>query len=259
MSAFAASVPCGYAPAVRNNPKPVMQPWLSVVIPAVNEARALPATLAPARFVGCSCELIVVDGGSSDDTVAVARALGAKVFPGPQHRARQMNLGAREATGAILLFLHADTILPIGALPILRAAMADAAIVGGGFARRYDSPSLVLRTTCGLAQWRNRLLGWHLGDQAMFVRREIFEQLGGFLEVDRFEDLDFSRRLKRRGRLATLRPAVVSSARRFARSGAALTTARDFLLTLRYLVAGPPLAGASFARTPELYARRKGV
>jgi hypothetical protein len=113
-------------------------------------------------------------------------------------------------------------------------------VVGGAFARHYASPSLLLRLTCALADWRNRIIGWHLGDQAMFVRRGLFFQLGGFRDVERFEDLDFSRRLKDAGRIVTLLPPVISSARRFERNGAAWTTLRDLALTLRYVVRGLP-------------------
>ena len=112
-------------------------------------------------------------------------------------------------------------------------------VVGGAFVRHYASPSKFLRATCLLARCRNHLIGWHLGDQAMFVRRSIFFQLGGFREVDQFEDLDFSRRLTSLGRIVTLHPGVTSSSRRF-EQGAVARTMRDFCLTIGYLLRGLP-------------------
>jgi len=147
----------------------------------------------------------------------------------------QMNLGASTAGGDTLLFLHADTQLAPGALRAIEVALEEPAVLGGGFARRYESPSLFLRLTCALAEARTRLSGWFLGDQAIFVRRATFTALGGFREWDIFEDLDFSRRVARSGRVVTLRPPVLSAARRFAARGAVRTTWRDLGLTARYL------------------------
>ena len=193
-------------------------------------------------------EIIVVDAGSADATARLAENAGARVIESPRRqRAAQMNLGAASARGAVFLFLHADTRLGAGALMAIREALRDPRVVGGAFARRYDSASCVLAATCGLAAWRNRLVGWHLGDQAIFARCHVFQRCGPFAEVDRFEDLDLSRRIARCGRLVTLQPPVLSAARRFAKDGPLLRTAKDFLLTCRYLAVGlppviPPLA-----------------
>ncbi len=147
---------------------------------------------------------------------------------------------AQYARGSILLFIHADTLLPARGLDHVAEKMHDPKVAGGVFARRYASPSLFLRATCFLAQYRNRAVGWHLGGQAMFVRGALFFQLSGFRDVQMFEDLDFSRRLKQLGEVATLSPGVTSSARRF-QNGAARTTLRDLRLTIAYLFNGPPL------------------
>ncbi|MDQ6623069.1 MAG: TIGR04283 family arsenosugar biosynthesis glycosyltransferase [Verrucomicrobiota bacterium] len=228
-----------------------MEPRVSIIIPAFNEAEDLAATIAAARAIATDCEIIVVDAESSDATAAVAHEEGARVVATRhRQRAHQMNLGARQSRAETLLFLHADTILPAGALDRIVASLQRNEIVGGAFVRRYASPSALLRATCFLARCRNRTIGWHLGDQAMFVRRAVFFSLGGFREVDQFEDLDFSRRLKRAGKIITLNCAVVSSARRF-RAGAAQTTARDLGLTIRYLAQGLPAARV----TPPLRAR----
>lgn len=200
----------------------------------------MPRAIHAAARTAAAHEIIVVDGGSTDRTPAQASALGGRVLAsGATQRAAQLNLGAAAARGEVLLFLHADTALPERALERILQALVDGSVGGGGFARRFDSPSPFLQLTCVLAELRNRTVGWHLGDQALFVRRSLFAQLGGFRRVDRFEDLDFSRRLGRIARVATLRPPVVSSARRFARRGPVGQTARDFVLTLRYLWGDP--------------------
>jgi len=208
---------------------------VSVIIPTLNEARELPATLQRIHANPPPHEVIVVDAGSTDETTRLAAAAGAKVLPDhARQRAAQMNTGASQAGGEILLLLHADTWLLPTAIQTIEQVMQQAEVVGGAFRRRFRSPSVTLQITCWLADLRSRLLGWHLGDQAIFVRREVFRKLGGFREIPIFEDLDFSRSLARTGRVVTLGPPVVSSARRFERLGVWRTTARDLGLTLRY-------------------------
>jgi rSAM/selenodomain-associated transferase 2 len=207
---------------------------VSVIIPTLNEARELPGTLAALRGHR-PLEVLVIDAGSNDGTTTIAAEAGAQVLVSPRRqRAAQMNLGAERSSGDMLLFLHADTVLPPGGLERIEGALSDQRVVGGAFARRFRTNSLFLRITCLGAEVRNRLIGWHLGDQAMFVRAVVFRELGGFRPWDQFEDLDFSRRLRTRGRVVTLRPPVMTSARRFDHQGAFLTTIRDFLRTVRY-------------------------
>ncbi|MGI8430694.1 MAG: TIGR04283 family arsenosugar biosynthesis glycosyltransferase [Chthoniobacterales bacterium] len=214
-------------------------PEISIVIPVANEAAELPACRA--RIGGVPHEVIVVAAGSEDATAAVARDAGCLVLAAPERqRARQMNLGAAEARGRILLFLHADTWLPPGALGKILAAIDRNGAIGGGFSRRYRSRSLTLALTARLATVRNRLFGWHLGDQAIFVRRDVFSALGGYREIPIFEDLDFSRRLRARGRTVTLMPPVSSSARRFTEAGPLRRTLADLRLTSRYLAGVAP-------------------
>ena len=214
-------------------------PEISVIIPVTNEADELPQCLA--QIQGEPNEIIVVDAASEDGTRALAEALGCQLLSHPQrHRARQLNLGAAEARGRILLFLHADTLLPAGALTKIVDAIERRDAIGGAFSRRYRSPSLTLALTAQLAAPRNRLFGWHLGDQAIFVRRDIFAELGGFLDFPIFEDLDFSRRLRARGKTVTLTPPVYSSARRFVDKGALRTTWHDLLLTGQYFFGADP-------------------
>lgn len=202
---------------------------ISVIIPALNEARELPETIA--RIAG-AWEIIVADGGSDDETPALK---GVTVIAAPRGRASQMNAGAGVATGEVLVFLHADTWLPDGALRSLAEALQDSCVVGGAFERRFRSKSIFLNLTCAMAALRNRAIGWHLGDQAIFCRAELFRELGGFANLRAFEDVDFSRRMAGKGRLVTLRPAVLTSARRF-EEGAVKRTAKDLILTARYLL-----------------------
>lgn len=245
------------------DPKSVFtsEPCVSVIIPAWNEADSLGKVITAAQSADVPCEILVVDAGSTDDTATIASAAGARVLHSfRRQRAYQLNLGAQHARGAVLVFLHADTLLPPHALESIVGALENREVVGGAFVRRYASRSIVLRATCFLAHCRNQLIGWHLGDQAMFVRRASFFQLGGFREVMRFEDLDFSRRLRRFGRTLTLQPGVTSSPRRFDRLGPARTTLRDLGLTGRYLLRGLPGDDpATSTHAVPTYARTKSV
>ncbi|MEO7300078.1 MAG: TIGR04283 family arsenosugar biosynthesis glycosyltransferase [Verrucomicrobiota bacterium] len=207
---------------------------ISIIIPTLNEAGQLPVTLEKIRANSAPHQIIIADGGSSDATLEVAKRQGAEIIRAEKQRSSQMNAGAKAARGEIFLFLHADTHLPSSSLSQIESALKDEGVVGGGFARRFDSNSIFLRGTCALATWRSRRFGLFLGDQGIFVRREIFARLGGFKEMTAFEDVDFSRRLAQCGKTATLQPAVVSSARRFEKRGPFLTTCRDLWLTVNY-------------------------
>lgn len=207
-----------------------MNPELSVIIPTVNEAGTLPRSLASLEENKSPFEVIVVDAGSEDGTPEIAGRHGAIALRAAKtSRAAQLNLGAREAKAPLLFFLHADTRPAPGAIDqIVRTLHASPAIAGGAFTRRFDSPSLFLRATTRLADLRSRHFGLFLGDQGIFVRREIFEALGGFDEsLELCEDLDFSRRLRALGKTVALRPSVLTSARRFEARGPLRTTLAD--------------------------------
>jgi len=225
---------------------------ISVIIPTLNEAELLSGTLSHIQANRPPYEILVVDAASTDNTVALASAAGARVIRSPQRRrAAQMNLGARTAQGDIFLFLHGDTWIGPRALEQIQTALGQSTAVGGGFARRFQSRSRVLRLTCLIGEWRSRWFGWFYGDQGMFVRRSVFEQLGGFRDIPIFEDVDFSRRVARLGRVVTLRSGVVSSARRFVVRGVLMTTASDVWFTLRYF------AGTDPDRLDSLRSRRR--
>lgn len=191
---------------------------LSIVVPALDEAGQIAATLATAhgpRVV----EVLVVDGGSRDETAALARRAGATVLTAERGRARQMNAGAAAATGDALLFLHADTRLPPGFDAAIAAALADPAVVGGRFDLRLEPATPFLDLTAALINLRSRLTRIATGDQALFVRRAVFVAMGGFADLPLMEDVAFTRALKRRGGIACLRDRVATSSRRWRRDG----------------------------------------
>ena len=176
-------------------------------------------------------EAVVCDGGSADGTLdrAARAAPTARLVASPRGRARQMNEGARHATGDVLLFLHADTRLPEGALRAVRSALEDASVAGGCFRTAFDlegeaEPEFGPFGRAVMALWQARLwMRWHrfaFGDRALFVRRDVFRAVGGFPEQPIFEDLDLVRRVRERGRFVFLDLEVVTSARRFRRHGA---------------------------------------
>jgi rSAM/selenodomain-associated transferase 2 len=210
-------------------------PALSVVIPALGEAANL-AVLLPALAAALpSAEVIVADGGSADDTPAVmARFRRARLIAAPRGRARQMNAGARVATGDVLLFLHADTRLPPGAGSAIAAAVEDPRVVGGRFDVRFDNSGPAFRMIAALMNLRSRWSGISTGDQAIFVRRRVFETLGGYPDIPLMEDVELTRRLKRQGRLCALRAQVTTAARKWEREGVARTIALMWALRLLY-------------------------
>jgi rSAM/selenodomain-associated transferase 2 len=149
-------------------------------------------------------------------------------------RARQMNAGAAAASGAIVLFLHADTRLPAGFEAAIIHALEDPSVVAGRFDVGFDNPGLAFGMIAGLMNLRSRLTGIFTGDQAIFVRRSVFEALGGYADLPLMEDVELSRRLKRCGRLACLRERVTTSARRWQRDGVARTIGLMWLLRFLY-------------------------
>jgi len=219
----------------------VTAPRLSIVIPALEEAAAL-ARIVPALVAGePAAEVIVADGGSADDSRAVvARVPSVRWVPAPRGRARQMNAGARAARGEVLLFLHADTVLPAGAGAAIQAALADPGVVGGRFDVRLDSRRPLLALVGWLMNRRSRLTGICTGDQGIFVRRAVFETLGGFPDIPLMEDVELSRRLKRQGRLVALRLRVVTSARKWEREGVVRTILLMWTLRLLYALGVSP-------------------
>jgi len=218
---------------------PSARPLVSIIVPVLEESATLAATLHP--LVGePAVELIVVDGGSRDGTVDVARQFTGKVFKGARGRANQMNFGALQAGGDILLFLHGDTALPPSAVERVRRALLDQTVVGGAFRLRIASPCRALKVVAWGANLRSRLFRLPYGDQALFVRRSVFEAIGGFAPWPLMEDVDLARRLRRAGRMALLPEAVTTSARRWEREGVFRTTIRNGLLLLGFRLGFSP-------------------
>ena len=203
----------------------------SVVIPAYNEARALPATLDHLAGQTGNHEIIVVDGGSSDATADIVRAhAGLTLLSAPKGRASQMNAGARAARGDWLLFLHADTLLPGGVLARLEAECATRGCAAGGFRQRFTGDDWRLRAISWLHNTRCRVTRIFYGDQAMFVRRDLFESLGGFPAVAMLEDVLFSEKLKRATRPVLLDDSVLTDSRKFVQRGVVRSFARVLVI-----------------------------
>jgi rSAM/selenodomain-associated transferase 2 len=191
---------------------------IAAVIPTLDEARRIGATIDGVRAAGIS-EIIVADGGSTDGTVAIAWARGAEVIEAPLGRARQQNAGAAATAADAIVFVHADCLLPSDAGAWIRATLADDAVAGGAFRTRtrFDDLGRAPRHACllRLADLRGRAGRLPYGDQAIFVRRDVFAAIGGFPDLPLLEDLELSRRLRRRGALRVVPRAVTVSGRRF--------------------------------------------
>lgn len=214
-------------------------PLVSVVIPALNESSRIGDLVEQVR-AEAGVEVLVADGGSADGTGTAAAAHGARVIRSGRGRAAQMNAGAGAATGGILLFLHADTALPGGWAEAVRASLRDPGVAIGAFTFATDSPLRSLRVIERLANWRGRRLGVVFGDQALFVRREDFEAVGGYPEQPLMEDWELVQRLRRRGRLAILPQAAVTSARRWHARGPWRNSLRNVLIQLAHIAGVSP-------------------
>jgi len=213
---------------------------ISVIIPTLNESARIAETLESLPR-DRRLERIVVDGGSTDDTRARAESGAGRVLTSGAGPARQMNAGAARAEGDTLLFLHADSRLPKGAIDQIEAVLRDPGVPGGAFQLSIDSPKRSLRWIARAANLRTRLTRVPYGDQGIFVRRTVFERLGGFPDLPIMEDLEFSRRMKRTGKIAILSSAVTTSARRWEREGILTVTLRNRLFAALYFLGVSPL------------------
>jgi len=233
---------------------------ITVVIPTLNEEAVLPRTLSQAASLGFD-ELIVVDGGSHDRTREIVQAFASapaislqrsilspqssalspvSLLTAPPGRANQMNAGAAASEGTVLLFLHADTSLPSDARQAVERALEDPACVGGRFDVRFERDSGPGWLISRMMNLRSRWTGIATGDQAIFVRRSLFEQLGGYSDLPIMEDVDFSQRLKRTGRLSALRSKVITSYRRWETRGPLRTMLLMWVLRFLYWIGISP-------------------
>jgi rSAM/selenodomain-associated transferase 2/rSAM/selenodomain-associated transferase 1 len=213
---------------LRNTPSlaPATHAWhvemsVTIVVPTLNEEAQIMATLTALQQLLGNKEILVVDGGSTDATVSLARAQGVTVLAAPQGRGLQMHAGALQAAGNVLWFIHADTIPPPAALHEMATVLEDESVVGGNFGLLFDGSSRAARRLTAIYPFL-RLLGLCYGDSGIFLRKNVYEQIGGFRPLTLFEDLDLLRRLRRAGRFVHLPCSLRTSSRRFEQRNFAL-------------------------------------
>lgn len=226
---------------------------ISVIIPVLDEAERIGLRLAELRVIPGIAEVIVVDGGSSDGTVELARGTtGVRVVTAPRGRGSQLNAGAALASSEVLLFLHADVTLPADAAEWVATTLADPEVVAGAFRTRTvrDGRRSWAAPLLWIADVRSRVTRLPYGDQALFVRRDVFLRAGGFPEQPLMEDLELSRRLRRLGRIETV-PAVVRVSGRRILAGPLWATATMRLFPLLYRLGVPPRALARLYGNPR--------
>lgn len=208
---------------------------ISVIIPVYDEIKALPATLRALQRQTGDYEIVIIDGGSSDGTYELVAAWpGVRAIRADKGRATQMNAGARIARGEVLLFLHADTLLPEGALARLQILTADGRCEAGAFRHRFGHPHPLLWLISTVNNLRCRCTRIFYGDQAIFARAATFQRLGGFPEVPFLEDVLFSEKLRGATKPVLLREAVVTDARRFLEFGIIHSCLRALIILLRH-------------------------
>jgi rSAM/selenodomain-associated transferase 2 len=204
---------------------------VSVIIPTLNEQDWIAGAVESA-FAAGAAEVIVADGGSDDRTTRHATAAGARVLLTERMRAKQSNLGAHAATNGTLVFLHADTRLPDGAAEAVENALQHADF--GGFRIRFAETSRRLAFAAAAINLRTRFTKCPWGDQAQFIRRDTFLEIGGFKEMPLMEDYELAIRMKRRGLTTILPMTVTTSGRRFLRKGLVRTAAHNWRTVIRY-------------------------
>ncbi|MEP0750029.1 TIGR04283 family arsenosugar biosynthesis glycosyltransferase [Trichocoleus sp. AS-A1] len=221
---------------------------ISIIIPVLNEAaNTIRSTLASVQNVK-NVEVIVVDGGSQNETVVLVQSWGVKVLSSAAGRACQMNAGATAATGDILLFLHADTSLPLGFEKLVPLTLAQSGTVAGAFELKINSPMRSLRLVEKMVNWRSRFFSLPYGDQAIFLKASVFHDIGGFPNLPIMEDFEFICRLKRLGRISIAPAPVMTSARRWQKLGVLKTTLINQIVILGYFLGVPPSQLVKFYR-----------
>lgn len=216
-----------------------MRPKLSIILPVLNEGECLGAALQALQTWRSACELIVVDGGSTDLSLAIARPLADKVLTSARGRAKQMNTGAAQARADILLFLHADTTLPDSAVDDITKAIEDG-WNWGRFDVQFDDARLIFKLIAWMMNLRSRLSGIATGDQAIFVSHKAFKTVGGFPDIALMEDISLSCRLNKLGKPCCLRAKVTTSARRWQQHGILKTILLMWRLRLAYFFGADP-------------------
>jgi rSAM/selenodomain-associated transferase 2 len=226
-----------------------MQPVYSFIIPVYREEEIINSIIDHLMHLQkfADAEIIVADGDYEGSTLQKISTTNVRKILCPKGRARQMNCGAVQATGDILIFLHVDTRLPENALKKVAAMLEDKAIVGGAFDLGIDSERFAFRVIEKMASWRSRLTRVPYGDQAIFIRRDYFQSLGGFRDIPIMEDVELMRRIKRRqGKINILKDKVKTSPRRWETEGVVFCTLRNWLLLTLYLLGAKPETLAKF-------------
>ena len=211
---------------------------ISVIILVLNEAKILDQSLSRLIPQLKDHELIIVDGGSTDETPLIAKRYG-QVISAERGRARQSNAGAAAARGDILLFLHADVWLDSGAIEGVEAAIS-AGYIGGAFKQRIEGEHLLYRLIECAANFRAKRLKIFYGDGGIFVQRTYFDRVGGFPDIPIMEEIGFSRKLCRHGKVTLVEPGIHISPRRWQKNGILRTTFTNWLITLLYLLRVSP-------------------
>lgn len=191
---------------------------ISIIIPVLNEEKAISALMQHLCYKNPNCEVIIVDGGSSDRTVEICSQFKkVKLAISEKGRANQMNKGAEIAKGDILLFLHADTHLPEDGIAAINTVMLDKEVLGGSFYMKFDDDSLPFRFFSTFTKINSSYFTY--GDQAIFIRKDVFKEIGAYKAIPIFEDFEIQKRLRKKGKFVKLHLAVTTSARRFVKNG----------------------------------------
>ncbi len=228
----------------------MITPKVSIVVPVLNEATGITDLLGHLRNAAPAAQVVVADGGSTDETLQLAAEAGADVIvKAPRSRALQMNFGAASSNGDILWFVHADIRIPGDAIAEIQRLLSDPEVVGGFFRIRLPDPHFVYRYTDVVAHYLGLLLRMRCGDHGIFCRRQVFDEIGGFPDVPLMEDAEFFRRLCRRGKVRWSKSRLTVSTRRYQMIG-------PFRLTFFYgLIGGLYAVGVPLPRLAKMYSR----
>jgi rSAM/selenodomain-associated transferase 2 len=211
----------------------------SIIIPTLNEEKTIEPCLSALQPLRSNCEIIIVDGGSTDNTIVIARSLADKVVSSDKGRARQMNNGARYASGNVLIFLHADTSLPENALQLIQQKL-NSSRKWGRFDIQLSGKHFMLKVIAQMMNWRSRLTGIATGDQVIFVTRQAFEKAGQYPEINLMEDIAICKALRKISPPICLKAKVISSGRRWERYGIYKTILLMWNIRLRYFFGADP-------------------
>jgi len=224
---------------------------ISIIIPTLNEASNLKEAIITSQS-SSNIEIIVVDGGSKDETLLIAKSLNIKVIISPPGRANQMNIGAMAASGEILLFLHADTRLPTNFDQMIRTTLAKPGIVAGAFTLQINYPHWGLRLVEFGVKWRCNLWQMPYGDQGIFITKDVFQQVGNFPQIPIMEDFEIMRKLRNLGKIYLLPTPVITSPRRWLKKGIIQTTIWNQIIVIAYLLGVSPHRIRNWYSSPKL-------